>query len=82
MFYLGEALSVVPDEPDLCQLRTQIWRTFVPLSIAAEVVCHISSLPVTAPSSVETPGAVPGVLTRGEHLYSPLHLFYPRASSH
>ena len=73
---------MVPDEPDLCQLHTRIWRTFVPLTIAAEVVRHISSLPVTPPSSMEAPGAASGVLTPGEHPYSPLHLLSSKVSHH
>ena len=65
---------MVSNEPDLCQLCTRIWRTFVPLTIAAEVVRHISSLPVTPPSSVEAPGAAPGVLTPVEPPYPLLHM--------
>ena len=65
---------MVPDEPDLCQLRTQIWRTFVPLTITAEVVHHISSLPVTPPSSMEAPGAASGLLFLAEHPYPSLSL--------
>ena len=67
---------MVPDEPDLCQLRTRIWRTFVPLTIAAEVVRHISSLPVTPPSSMEAPGAASGLLFLVEHPYSSLYLLF------
>ena len=44
------------------------------LTIAAEVVRHISLLPVTPPSSVEAPGAASGVLTQVEHPYPSLHL--------
>ena len=82
MFYLGEALSVVPDEPDLCQLCTQIWRTFVPLTIAAEVVCHISLLPVIPSSSMEAPGAASGVLFLVEHPKSSLHLLFLKVFHH
>ena len=73
---------MVPDEPDLCQLCTRIWRTFVPLTIAAEVVHHISSLPVTPPSSMEAFGAVSGVLALVGHPYSLLHLLCHEISHH
>ena len=53
----------------------------MPLTIAAEVVHHISSLPVTPPSSVEAPGAA-DVLPPVEHPYSLLHLLSLEVSHH
>ena len=73
---------MVPDEPDLCQLRTRIWRIFVPLTIASEVVRHISSLLVIPPSPMEAPSAVLGVLAPVGHPYSSLHLLFSTAYHH
>ena len=52
------------------------------LTIAAEVVRHISSLPATPPPSMEAPNAASGVLILGECPYSSLHLFFSKASHH
>ena len=52
------------------------------LTIAAEVVHHISLLLVTPPSSMEAPSAASGVLTPGERPYSPLHLLSSKVSHH
>ena len=48
----------------------------MPLTIAAEVVRHMSSLPVIPPSSMEAPGAASGLLFLVEHRYSLLYLLF------
>ena len=44
------------------------------MDVVAEVIRHMSSLPVTAPPPMEAPGVVSGVLAPVGHSYSLLHL--------